>query len=120
MKKVCVTGFCATIGSGSLVLSPDQAGPRLIAGTIVPGKKDGIFDIVGIVTFKRGEIFGYDGELPPSLLEDMAPLKEAEASNADTLAAAKLVRDARIEELEALGDGLTEDQQIELNALLAE
>ena len=119
MKKVCVTGFSATIGSGSLVLSEAQAGPRLIAGTIRPGKKDGIFDVVGLVTFKRGEIFGYDGELPPSMLEDMEPV---EGTKHLTKKQQKVAdeKSARIEELEALGENITEDEQVELDSLLSE
>jgi hypothetical protein len=120
MKKVLVTGFCATIGSGSLVLSEAQSAPRLNNGSIVPGKKDGVFDIVNIVTFKRGEVFGYDGELPPSLLEDMAPMKDAVAKEAEQFAAEKAARDARILELDSMGESLTEDQMAELANLLSE
>ncbi len=120
MKKVRVTGFCATLGSGKIELTPEQAGPRVNAGTIAATKKDGVFEVVGQVQFKRGEVFGYDGEFPPSLLEDMSPVKDAVQKEADEEAEAQAIKDARIAELEALGEAITEDESAELDALLSE
>ncbi len=120
MKKVQVIGFVALIGAGKLKLTPAQAEPRLTAGQIAPTEKEGVFDIVAPVQFKRGEVFGYDGDFSPVVLEDMAPVKDAEAIEAERIAAEKAAKDARIQELEALGEAITEDQRTELDALLAE
>jgi len=120
MRKVRVVGFSAVLGAGKLALTEGQAIPRVEAGLLAPTTREGIYEVTGPVEFKCGETFGYDGDFSPVLLEDIAPLKVADQVEADAAAAAKAVTDARITELEALGDAITEDELAELNNLLSE
>jgi len=120
MRKVRVVGFSAVLGTGKVVLTPEQAVSRVEAGLLSPTSKENVYEVVALNTFKYGEEFGYDGEFPPSLLEDLAPVKVADLIEEDQEAAAKAAKAARINELEALGDAITEDEQVELDSLLSE
>ena len=146
--KTYTTRAAARIGTGILALTPTQASSRL---PNLRALGDGCFEILTPVEFKAGETFGFDQELPRSLV---ACLEESEQSIEDLeqpqllamahalgltphpktgkpklLEAIKAKQDellevqnkglARIAELEALGDTLTDEQEAELLSLYA-
>lgn len=69
MKNYFVVGISVTLTSGALRLTPEQYSDR--SWQLSAGAKKGIYTIVSPVTFKRGEKFGYDGEVNRRLAEEM-------------------------------------------------
>lgn len=97
IKVRVIAPMGATVrGPAKLRLTEAQHAPR--ATQLRPLRGKGNFDLVGVVSFKRGEEFGIDefkGKLNPSLFEDMdaAEIAAAEAeklkAEADAEAEAK-------------------------------
>jgi hypothetical protein len=77
--KTYTTNAAARIGTGILCLTPSQATSRT-ANLRALG--DNCFEVVSPVEFKAGETFGYDQELPRSLISSLeasvATLEEME------------------------------------------
>jgi len=63
--KYTVTGKSVLLTSGLLTLTAAQAADR--AHLVKPSDKQGQYIIVAPVTFKSGEVFDYDGELPKGI-----------------------------------------------------
>lgn len=81
--KYEVTAVSARINSGVLELTKEQAGPRLHNLKLIKGNK---YEVLNTVEFKRGEVFGYDGDLPKVLADVMEP--EAAKTGSKTAAPA--------------------------------
>lgn len=77
MDKYIVTERLAVIAHGVLHLTEEQAKHR--AGNL---KKlgNGHYEVTGAVQFKRGEEFGYEGDLPKSMAENLTAKDAAEAA----------------------------------------
>jgi hypothetical protein len=69
MTKYEVTAVSARLSGGVLGLTKEQAAPRLHNLKALPGGK---YEIVRPVEFKRGEVIGYDGDLPKVLASALA------------------------------------------------
>jgi hypothetical protein len=63
------------IGSGILELNKGQAAPRIRARQITD-LGEGLYEVTGVVQFKAGEEFGYDGEVGKALSEKLALKKK--------------------------------------------
>jgi fumarylacetoacetate (FAA) hydrolase family protein len=79
--KYTVTGKSVLITGGVLTLSSSQASDRshLLKKIDAKGNK---YEVLGAVTFKKGEEFGYEGELPKSLASDLQTEKDAKGTKA--------------------------------------
>jgi len=78
MKILQVIGASANFASGVLSLSGKQAKAREHA---LRDLGDGLFEVLEPVCFKRGEMFGFDGDMPKALalcLEALEPEPEIE------------------------------------------
>lgn len=82
--------------TGNLKLTDEQVGPRKHLLEPVEGKC-GVYTINGAVTFKAGEVFGYDGELKP------ISNKALDAESGDLLADVLLERKVQARLAEAKG-----------------
>lgn len=69
MQTYKVGGPFITLIAGLVQITAEQARARTHALIAVEQQEDGggIFEVNGSVTFKRGEIFGHDGEIPKSI-----------------------------------------------------
>ena len=140
--KTYTTRSVARIGTGILLLSPAQAEARRANLRELGGQ---LFEVVAPVEFKTGETFGFDQELPCSLVaclqESELPVEDMEQPQLLALAQcmglnphpktgkAKLLeaiqakkealRASRIADLEALGDQATPEELFELATLMA-
>jgi hypothetical protein len=86
MKTYEVTGTYVSVNSGTLRLKPEQAAARAHA-LKETGKH--LFEVLSPVGFKRGEVFGYDGQINKALLSEVAETgKKAEGKKAGAAAAA--------------------------------
>lgn len=74
MKHYEVNAPYVNINSGFLALTPKQYERRKHNLEKV---KDGVYSVIKSVQFKRGEQFGYEGDINKSILQDVTPLKEA-------------------------------------------
>lgn len=65
MKKVTVDGGPLSVNSGQISLTAEQARPRLhaLVAVKVDAKGGGVYSVTGPIQFKRGESFGFDGEV---------------------------------------------------------
>lgn len=70
-----------TLHSGVLSLTKAQAASRTYA---LNNLGDGLYQVKAPVTFKRGEVFGYDGPLPKSFVAQMAEVGEAQTGSEKT------------------------------------
>ena len=84
--KYEVTAVSARINSGVLELTKEQAGPRLHNLKLIKGNK---YEVLNTVEFKRGEVFGFDGDLPKVLASALEPESAKAGSKAGSKAAAK-------------------------------
>lgn len=75
MKRFEVIGGFANFAGGILYLTVDQARSRIHA---LEDMGDGFFEILSPVTFKRGELVGYDGDVNKVLLQEIAEIPEPE------------------------------------------
>ena len=53
---------------GRVKLTAEQAAPRMHCLSGKKNQKSGVFEIVKPIQFKVGESFGYDGDIPKSML----------------------------------------------------
>jgi len=74
MKRYVVTGASANFASGVIMLTEEQAKARVHA---LKDLGDGYFEVMTTVSFKRGEIVGYDGEVNKALLQLVDEIGEA-------------------------------------------
>lgn len=88
MKKVTAESGTLAVNSGQVQLTAEQAKPRLHALQLVgktDGKGGGTYNVTGPIQFKRGETFGFDGEVAKNGVlrdpdaEQMAKLEIEEA-----------------------------------------
>lgn len=70
MNKYIITGRSVRITSGMLELTAEQAKAR---AHHLEALQDGRFQIVTTVEFKRGEVIGFEGDLPKALAALMEP-----------------------------------------------
>lgn len=70
IQKYEVTAVSARINSGVLELTKEQAGPRMHNLKPIKGNK---YEVLNTVEFKRGEVFGFDGDLPKVLASALEP-----------------------------------------------
>lgn len=70
MQRYITVGI-VNIVSGILDLTPEQASSR--QGSIV-SLGDGLYEVTRPIQFKRGEIFGYDGDINRTLAELIKPV----------------------------------------------
>lgn len=77
MKNYQVTGKVVSISSGIVELLKHQSDPRMFALNPI-GKNR--FAVVKTVHFKRGETFGYDGEIPKNIALEMTETTEEKQS----------------------------------------
>jgi hypothetical protein len=89
--KYTVTGKSVLITGGVLTLSAAQAGDRSHALKKLEAK--GKFEITHPVTFKNGEQFGYEGDLPKALVSDLQSEKQSK-SDKEKEAAEKAEKEA--------------------------
>lgn len=75
MNKYVVTNP-VTLRSGVVRLTKEQASKR--AHALEPAGKD--YRIIGQIQFKTGEEFGYEGDLPKSMAENLTTKEAAEAA----------------------------------------
>ena len=78
MNKYKVTSPYVSILSGTLSLSDEQAAAR---AHCVSRRNDGFYNVAGPTGFKRGEIFGFDGDcsrMMLTMLEQVADDAEKE------------------------------------------
>ena len=68
MKQYFVIALAVNIASGILALNKDQAASRVHC---LEDLGDGLYEVKQPVQFKRGEEFGYDGEVNKALLQDL-------------------------------------------------
>ena len=68
MKRYEVTSHFVTLHTGRLDLSASQASDRMHALQKV---QEGIYTVLSSIQFKRGEQFGYDGEVNKALLQHL-------------------------------------------------
>lgn len=74
MKRYQVTTFSITIPVESKVaLTEKQAALRAAS---IKKIKGGGYEVIAPLTFKRGEVIGYDGELPKVLATELVEAKE--------------------------------------------
>ena len=83
MKRYEVVAPVVNVISGTVRVTPDQFRARRHALALVGEAEDGTVEatVSSSVGFKRGEVFGYDGEMPKCLalcLEALEPEPEAE------------------------------------------
>ncbi|MCR4332814.1 MAG: hypothetical protein NUV34_08975 [Sulfuricaulis sp.] len=77
MKEFTATAL-VKLGAGRVRMDADQAKTR--AQNLHP-VSDGVFEIVNPIQFKRGERFGWDGEVPKAMAEafaEIAPVRVAD------------------------------------------
>jgi len=86
MDQYLVTAISARLAAGVLRLTPAQSAPRLHN---LKALGRGRFEIVSPVEFKRGEIIGYEGELPKALADVLENEQKAAGKKAKTKAATK-------------------------------
>lgn len=72
MCKIKVTGDFIFLHSGKVRLNEKQAKAREHGLKHVEGD---VYEITGPVGFKRGEVFGYDGEIGKSHAEDVEEIR---------------------------------------------
>lgn len=103
-EKYTVTAASARLHQGVLELTKEQAASRL--HNLKP-KGKGLYEIVNPVEFKRGEVIGYDGDLPKALgdlmeteAKQLSKKEKAEAKKAAE-AKAKAEEEAAAAEVEA-------------------
>lgn len=68
-----VTGSFVTINSGKVTLTESQAKRRSHAIKALGGC---VYEVVRSIGFKRGEVFGFDGEVNKKLLQSMKTEEE--------------------------------------------
>lgn len=88
MRQYEVIGFAAMIHSGRVALDPRQAAARAHAVEAVKGTA-GVFEVTAPIQFKRGERFGYDGDIPKAMAGEVSAAKAPAAPEAPAKAAAK-------------------------------
>ena len=93
MKEIVVTGKQATLRSGTVKLTTDQAASREHGLEKVEGKKD-LYTIIDAVSFKRGEVFGYDGEISKTLFDTVGEVVDVKAKKAETDKAKKKAKES--------------------------
>jgi len=81
MKEIVVTGKQATLRSGTVKLTADQAASREHGLEKLEGKKD-LYIITEAVSFKRGEVFGHDGEINKALFDTLGEVVDVKAKKA--------------------------------------
>lgn len=96
MDKYTVTAVSARLSSGVLELTKEQAAPRLHN---LKSQGKGLFEVVNPVEFKRGEVIGYDGDLPKAL-GDKLEVEEKAASKKRAAAEAKAKAEAEAKDQE--------------------
>lgn len=82
MKEYQVTAVAVTIHEGRVRMTADQARRRRHHTRPVEGQKD-VFDVVRPFQFKRGETFGYDGEVSKFLMADLSAPGEGPPAGSD-------------------------------------
>lgn len=70
MQKYRVLDQPVTINTGLVALTEKQVGIR--SHCLKPTLEAGVYQVLSSFQFKKGEVFGYDGELPKNLLEHIA------------------------------------------------
>jgi hypothetical protein len=78
--KYTVTGKSVVITGGVLTLSAVQSADR--SHLLKPLKEKNKYQVIGAVTFKKGEEFGYDGDLPKSIADDLETEKTSKSKEA--------------------------------------
>ena len=71
--KVYTAAAVITLHEGRVQLTQEQARRRKSQITSKRNQKSGTYSIVKPVQFKVGECFGYDGEIPKAMLEQLEP-----------------------------------------------
>jgi predicted nucleic acid-binding Zn-ribbon protein len=97
--KYTVTARSLVIGGGVVILSKQQASDR--SHNLKPLGKDN-YEVVNPIELKAGEVFGYKGDLPKSMVEAIEKPGKADAeaeakAKADAEAEAKAKADAEAE-----------------------
>ena len=75
MKNYEVNSVSVTLHHGKVHLTEDQANARRHALKTV-SRKAGIYELRGPTSFKRREIFGYDGAINKALMLEVDPTQE--------------------------------------------
>ena len=90
MQNYEVTGVYVSVSDGLLRLTPQQASAR--AHALVPEGKN-LFRVISATGFKRGEVFGYSGQINKQLASEVEEVgkkpkaKEAAANSGEKKAA---------------------------------
>lgn len=72
-----------TLGGGVLALTPEQAKSR--AAQVRSTADEGCYEALVPVQFIAGEVFGYDGEMPPALADAVEVIDYPEPSSPESL-----------------------------------
>ena len=114
MNKYEITERSARFATGKLELTDVQAKPRMHNLKPVKGEV-GVYEVVEPVEFKVGEIVGFDGEPPKSLITVTIPLtkeQEAELIEKQKAEAKRLADEAEAKRLaEEEADRLAQEKQ---------
>lgn len=80
--KSCLAGAVITLHSGRVKLTEDQANRRASClSNDKKGGKAGVYNIEKPIQFKLGEVFGYDGEIPKSMLDEVIEIDAESQTN---------------------------------------
>lgn len=97
--KTYSAAVIVTLSSGRLKLTPDQARTR--AHNLTPvNATSGVYEIVKPVQFKRGESFGYDGDIPKAMAGELMSPEQVKVAVAAKAKEEKKAR-AKADETEA-------------------
>lgn len=72
MKTIEIIAPFVKIEGGTLKLSKEQAAAREHQLKPVPDS-EGVYTLTGETHFIKGEVIGFDGEIPPALAQDVKP-----------------------------------------------
>jgi len=98
MDKYRVIGRSVNVASGILELSEDQAASRNHSLTSLG---EGLYQVDGPVQFKRGEEFGYDGDVNKALMAELEDIDGSDKSERELLIE-EIERAESLEDLDAL------------------
>lgn len=95
MRNYRTTATTGLNPGAEVALTASQAAARQHA--LKPTGKRGVYLVTLRVEFKAGETFGYDGDLPKSMADDVTPLKGAEKASAEKAEKAEALKAKRAE-----------------------
>lgn len=78
MKEYKATAVIS-LHAGKVMLSKEQASPRMHALDVVDKKND-VYSIKSTIQFKAGEVFSYDGDIPKMLSDKVGDPNEEDAA----------------------------------------